>query len=111
MNILTNNLVPQRVYQSWFSLYAHRLYNIKNENNDEDEFEDFMDSFDHEYEEHPVNYILEELQDQVQFFKQRRFFKKHIKEELIAGAMHPIRIQKQLDQFDDIEDFFEAIGC
>ncbi|GMF27134.1 unnamed protein product [Phytophthora lilii] len=35
----------------------------------------------------------------------------YIKEELVAEAMHPNRIQKQLDHYENIEDFFEAIGC
>ncbi|GMF35595.1 unnamed protein product [Phytophthora lilii] len=42
---------------------------------------------------------------------QKRLFREYIAEELIASAMHPSRIQKQLDGYDDIEDFFESMGC
>lgn len=43
--------------------------------------------------------------------RQRKYFKSNIEEELIASAMKPCRIEAQMNQFDNIEDFFEAIGC
>jgi len=36
---------------------------------------------------------------------------KRIKKELIAAAMHPCRIQYSMTHCDDIEDWFNAIGC
>ncbi|KAE9105356.1 hypothetical protein PF007_g13463 [Phytophthora fragariae] len=38
-------------------------------------------------------------------------FRNQIAEELIANVMHPCRIQNQMNQFDDIEQFFTAMGC
>ncbi|GMF38046.1 unnamed protein product [Phytophthora lilii] len=38
-------------------------------------------------------------------------FTSQITEELIAKAMHPSRLMKQLNNFDNIEDFFESMGC
>ncbi|DAC81613.1 TPA_asm: hypothetical protein [Phytophthora water mold MELD virus] len=41
----------------------------------------------------------------------KRLFRSQIAEELIATVMHPCRIQNQMNQFDDIEQFFTAMGC
>ncbi|GMF63758.1 unnamed protein product [Phytophthora fragariaefolia] len=41
----------------------------------------------------------------------KKIFSLQIAEELIASAMHPSRIQKQLNNFNDIEKFFESMGC
>ena len=41
----------------------------------------------------------------------RNYFRDHIHEELITEAMKPCRIQAQMSQFDNIEDFFVAMGC
>ena len=41
----------------------------------------------------------------------KHHFKNQITKELIASAMKPSRIEAQMNQFDNIEDFFEAIGC
>ncbi|GMF37327.1 unnamed protein product [Phytophthora lilii] len=41
----------------------------------------------------------------------QRLFREQIFEELIATVMHPSRMMKQMQQFDDIEDFFESMGC
>jgi len=42
---------------------------------------------------------------------QRELMNQYVLEELISVVMHPSRIRKQMDQYDDIEDFFDAIGC
>jgi hypothetical protein len=42
---------------------------------------------------------------------QRQLMNHYVLEELISVVMHPSRIKKQMDQYDDIEDFFDAIGC
>jgi len=42
--------------------------------------------------------------------KQSYYFKTHIIEELIAEALHPRRIQYQMNHYDNIEDFFEALS-
>ena len=34
-----------------------------------------------------------------------------VHEDLIATVMHPCRIQAQMEQFDDIESYFEMMGC
>jgi hypothetical protein len=41
----------------------------------------------------------------------KSYFRSNITKELIAVAMHPCRIQAQLNQYDDIESFFTAMGC
>ncbi|GMF33089.1 unnamed protein product [Phytophthora lilii] len=41
----------------------------------------------------------------------KKIFREQICEEIIASAMHPSRMMKQMQQFDDIEDFFESMGC
>jgi len=66
------------------------------------------DDDDDEYNIHPLS---DDIQNQATMFNQRRLFRDSIHQDLIAAAMHPNRIKKQLDQFDDIEDFFETIGC
>ena len=38
-------------------------------------------------------------------------FKTQISKELVATVMHPCRIQAQMEQFDDIESYFEMMGC
>lgn len=48
---------------------------------------------------------FDELKDKVY----KRIFKNQLTEELIAAAMHPRRIQAQMDQFEDIEEYFEAM--
>lgn len=40
----------------------------------------------------------------------RRYFKNQITEELIASVMKPCRIEAQMNQFDNIDDFFETMG-
>ncbi|KAE9078444.1 hypothetical protein PF007_g23862 [Phytophthora fragariae] len=40
-----------------------------------------------------------------------KHFRNQIAEELIANVMHPCRIQQQMNQFDDIEQFFTPMGC
>jgi hypothetical protein len=42
--------------------------------------------------------------------KQEKYFKECVSEELIATAMHPCRIQAQMEKFDDNESYFEAMG-
>jgi hypothetical protein len=72
----------------------------------ENDFEDYYNAF--EDNTHP---LIDDITNQAMMFKQRRFFKEAIHKDLITAAMHLNRIQKQIDQFDDIEDFFKAIGC
>lgn len=50
------------------------------------------------------------IKEKVALHQHKRNFKK-IKEELIASAMKPCRIEAQLNHFDNIEDFFESMGC
>jgi hypothetical protein len=75
-------------------------FDVENRDDDDDD--------DDEYNIHPLS---DDIQNQATMFKQRRLFRDSIHQDLIVAAMHPNRIQKQLDQFDDIEDFFNAIGC
>ncbi|EGZ14353.1 hypothetical protein PHYSODRAFT_303512 [Phytophthora sojae] len=44
------------------------------------------------------------------FPKHKAYFKSHIAQELIAVTMHPNRIQDQMNQFDDIEQYFTGMG-
>jgi hypothetical protein len=71
---------------------------------------EFLEGFTLEYREHPIQSMLETLQNRVKSFERRRFIN-CIKGELIAAVMHPSRLQKQLEQCDDIEAFFDANGC
>lgn len=41
--------------------------------------------------------------------RHRQYFKTQIIEELIAEAMNPCRIQAQMNQFDDVEAFFDMM--
>jgi hypothetical protein len=86
---------------------------------DEEEYEGInWETFDLQYL-NPDNYPKDHhrwtfkylILNQATMFKQRRIFKYTIHQDLIAAAMHPNRIQKQLEQFDDIEAYFDAIGC
>ena len=43
--------------------------------------------------------------------KQLIYFRNNIAEELIATAMSPKRVAAEMSQFDDIEAYFEAMGC
>jgi hypothetical protein len=52
------------------------------------------------------------MYDDDHFEKQHKTtFEENIQQDLIAAAMQPNRIKKQIDQFDDIEAYFESIGC
>lgn len=42
--------------------------------------------------------------------KVKHYFKQNVFEELIATVMHPDRIHKQNQQFDDLEDYFQSFG-
>jgi hypothetical protein len=69
----------------------------------------FLSTFSGDYQEHPIQSMIETLQNTVLSFEQRRFIN-CIKEELISVVMHPCRIQAQMEQFDDIESYFTSIG-
>jgi hypothetical protein len=55
--------------------------------------------------------LMSDIKNQAMVFQQRMLMKGTILNDLIAIIMHPSRIQKQLEMFDDIEDYFESIGC
>jgi hypothetical protein len=80
-----------------------------------DSLEDGYDEYYNDNEDNGfdgfVRPLLDEIIVKATMFKQRRIFKYTIHQDLIVAAMHPNRIQKQLDQFDDIEAYFDAIGC
>jgi hypothetical protein len=69
------------------------------------------DDDDDDDDEYNIHHLSDDIQNQAKMFKQRRFFRDNIHQDLITAAMHPNRIQKQIDQFDDIEAYFDAIGC
>jgi len=67
----------------------------------DDELEEAMSDFEGEMDEVERDCLL----------AHKQLMKESIHNELIAVMMHPSRLQKQLDQYDDIEAFFDAIGC
>jgi hypothetical protein len=55
--------------------------------------------------------LASDIEVQLGKFHHKRFMNGYVLEEVTAMAMHPSRLQKQLEQCDDIEAFFDANGC
>lgn len=90
--------------------HAEDLYNNQGDNEEVVELAMDYDGFLQSY----MKNVLElDIHDGVkEAFKrrlQKEYFKTQITEELIAEAMHPRRIQTQMNHFDDIEAYFEAM--
>ncbi|KAJ8571726.1 hypothetical protein ON010_g5109 [Phytophthora cinnamomi] len=54
--------------------------------------------------------IRKQLKEELKYKCFKRNFKNNVLKELIVEAMHPSRVMKQMESFDDIEDLFESMG-
>jgi hypothetical protein len=78
----------------------------------DDVYEKFIETACEKYNDDPCKYdriILKQRFDQCLTFiptKANNFLINRLHEELIASAMYPSRIMKQIEYYDDIEDFF-----
>jgi hypothetical protein len=109
--------VQERVFDAWRLAYVARygVDEIDNVREDEDEDELFEIAFyeviyTYEEKEHFAQDNLDSIKNKVNQFAHKKIFRSQISEELIAEAMHPRRMMKQMNTFNDIEDFFESMG-
>lgn len=75
-----------------------------------DHYDDLMSHFEDERMYYTVGArSIQLIKDKIAYREQKAYFKAFVVEELIAKALHPCRIQAQMDHYEDIEQFFEAL--